>query len=121
MQGAYWYVSVQGTQIGFHRYIMELHLGRKLSRDEIVHHIDYDPLNNDPENLTVLSPSEHQRLHACSSRRRWTAEEKARALTLRDAGMRIWEIALVLGRPFSSTAQHLAKLTKESRLEASPA
>ena len=35
--------------------------------------------------------------------------------------MRIWEVALVLGRPFSTTARHLAKLAKESRLAAAPA
>lgn len=121
MQSGYWYVNVRGTKIAFHRYVMEVHLGRKLGPDEIVHHIDHNPLNNDPDNLTLLSRSEHQRLHACSLRRRWTAEEKARALKLRNAGMTIPEIALVLGRPFSSTAQHLAKLTKESRLAADAA
>lgn len=121
MEGGYWYVNVEGTKIAFHRYVMQLHLGRKLTADEIVHHVDHNPLNNDPDNLVLLSRSEHQRLHACCSRRRWTAEEKARTLKLHNAGMTIWEIALVLGRPFSSTAQHLAKLRKESRLAAMPA
>jgi HNH endonuclease len=121
MEGGYWHVMIDGKKIAFHRYLMELHLGRRLDRNEVVHHIDGNPLNNDPDNLAVLSRSEHQRLHACSSRRAWTVEETKRALALRESGMKIWEIALVLGRPFSTTAHHLAKIAKESRLVAVPA
>ena len=39
------------------------HLGRKLSSDEVVHHIDGDKLNNSWENLEVVSRSEHAREH----------------------------------------------------------
>ena len=46
-----------------HRLIMEEHLGRKLSSDEIVHHIDGDKHNNDILNLTIMSRSEHSRWH----------------------------------------------------------
>lgn len=28
-----------------------------------VHHVDYDPFNNKPENLVALTPADHQRLH----------------------------------------------------------
>ena len=43
---------------------MEQELGRFLTKDEIVHHIDLDPTNNDPLNLIVLNGvSEHGRLH----------------------------------------------------------
>lgn len=47
-----------------HRDIVEQALGRLLSKDEVVHHIDGNKLNNDLSNLQVLSPSEHARLHA---------------------------------------------------------
>lgn len=113
MEGGYWYVNVEGTKIAFHRYLMELYLGRKLSSNEVVHHVDGDPLNNDPDNLVLVSRSEHQRLHAGSSRRAWTLAEDERALLLREAGLKIWEVALVLGRPFTTTARHLAKIKKE--------
>ena len=46
-----------------HRRIMKFKLGRDLDKDEVVHHIDGNPLNNKPSNLKVMSRSEHTRLH----------------------------------------------------------
>lgn len=46
-----------------HRYIMEQHLGRELTRAEDVHHRDGDKLNNDIDNLRVMSKKDHTRLH----------------------------------------------------------
>jgi len=40
---------------------MEQHLGRKLESWEHVHHIDGNHLNNNIENLEVLSNADHQR------------------------------------------------------------
>jgi hypothetical protein len=48
-----------------HRIIVEKHLGRKLSDDEIVHHIDGDGLNNSINNLQIMTRSEHSRHHEC--------------------------------------------------------
>ena len=39
-----------------HRYLMEKHLGRKLERGEVIHHVDKNPLNNEISNL-ALCPS----------------------------------------------------------------
>jgi hypothetical protein len=46
-----------------HRYVMEIHLGRTLDKNEDVHHIDGNKINNNPDNLKVLSQKEHARLH----------------------------------------------------------
>lgn len=47
-----------------HRKIVEDNIGRELSRDEIVHHIDCDKTNNAIKNLHVCKgQSEHQLLH----------------------------------------------------------
>jgi hypothetical protein len=52
-----------------HRHIMEKHLGRKLSCEEIVHHLDCDTLNNAIGNLIVVTRSEHASIHAELARR----------------------------------------------------
>ncbi len=47
-----------------HRMIAEILIGRPLRPGEIVHHIDGDKLNNDPENIQVLpSQSVHCKVH----------------------------------------------------------
>lgn len=38
-------------------------LGRTLNTNEVVHHIDGDKTNNDPENLEIIKRSEHTRKH----------------------------------------------------------
>lgn len=55
-------IRVDGKQVREHRYLMEQHLGRKLDRNEQVHHINGDCLDNRIENLQVLTNSEHQKL-----------------------------------------------------------
>lgn len=48
-----------------HRVAAEKKLGRALQQGEVVHHIDGDKRNNDPENLVIFrSQSEHAQHHA---------------------------------------------------------
>lgn len=47
-----------------HRIIAEGMLGRYLKHDEVVHHIDMNKQNNNPNNLVVLTNRDHLRLHA---------------------------------------------------------
>lgn len=51
-----------------HRRIVETLLGRKLLRNECVHHIDGDKSNNDISNLLVCELSFHQELHSRMSK-----------------------------------------------------
>lgn len=46
-----------------HRLIMEEYLGRKLTEQEVIHHVDLNKLNNDISNLRVMTREEHARLH----------------------------------------------------------
>lgn len=46
-----------------HVVAMEQRIGRRLLRDEVVHHIDGDPANNEPNNLALMTRSGHTRLH----------------------------------------------------------
>ena len=47
-----------------HRYVAEKFLGRFLSDDEVVHHLDGNKMNNRSENLIVLLEIMHPKLHA---------------------------------------------------------
>lgn len=60
----YWLVLTPDGERLEHRVVMERKLGRPLRDDEIVHHVDEDKSNNDPENLEVMSQSDHARHHA---------------------------------------------------------
>lgn len=46
-----------------HRIIMERHLGRRLTMNEVVHHLNGDKTDNRLENLIVLQRGEHSRMH----------------------------------------------------------
>lgn len=52
-----------GKYIAEYRLIMESHLGRKLTPNEVVHHVDGDKTNNDINNLQIMTRVEHQRIH----------------------------------------------------------
>ncbi len=63
-----WYIDKYGYKhIGIpgngyileHRLVVERSIGRKLIKSEIVHHIDSNTLNNDIDNLAVISRKEH--------------------------------------------------------------
>ena len=56
-------LRVSDRLIDEHRLIMEKCLGRKLLRNEIVHHKDGDKSNNKLENLEIMSRAEHSRKH----------------------------------------------------------
>lgn len=47
-----------------HIYLMEQHLGRSLSKSEVVHHIDGDKTNNNMNNLWLCDQSQHREAHA---------------------------------------------------------
>ncbi len=51
-----------------HRVVMEEYLGRKLSDDEVVHHINGDKTDNRIENLQVMTRSAHSLLHRMKDR-----------------------------------------------------
>lgn len=56
-------IHINGIRITEHRKVMEDHLGRKLNRDEVVHHKNEDPTDNRLENLQLVTKVEHGRIH----------------------------------------------------------
>lgn len=68
----YVYKSVQGYLINckdrnnkkeIHRQVYEDYYKVKLTKNDIIHHIDGNKLNNDPKNLVCMTRAEHVRLH----------------------------------------------------------
>jgi len=47
-----------------HVFVMETHLGRRIEKGEVVHHIDGNKRNNDLSNLYLTTVAEHNKLHA---------------------------------------------------------
>jgi hypothetical protein len=56
-----WYIKEYGRHQ--HRIVMEKKLGRKLTSNELVHHIDHNKHNNNPENLQLVTRAEHAKIH----------------------------------------------------------
>ena len=56
-------VKIGGKLYLLHRYIMECSIGRPLTAEEYVHHVNNDPLDNRLENLRIVSMAEHVAEH----------------------------------------------------------
>ncbi len=76
IQNGYMYVLVADDHyVPEHRLVAEHHLGRPLQPNEDVHHGPGGKLDNRWENLTVMSKSEHAKLHHAERRAaRWSRE-----------------------------------------------
>jgi hypothetical protein len=46
-----------------HRLVWKQHNNENMLKDEVVHHIDYNPSNNNPDNLRKMTRSDHMKLH----------------------------------------------------------
>ena len=61
LKDGYLWVSSYEEEYPVHRRMVSQMLGRELTPEEIVHHIDGNCLNNAPDNLELTSRGEHQR------------------------------------------------------------
>lgn len=59
----YYEITINGESMKYHRYLMEKKIGRKLKKDEVVHHINENKLDNRIENLQLMTKKEHLSHH----------------------------------------------------------
>jgi len=85
----YWVIKVKeiGQWPYEHRLLMEKKLGRKLLKNEDVHHLNGDTLDNRLENLQVLTKSEHMRMHSLLPKDQW-AKNFDKCIVCKETGRR---------------------------------
>lgn len=94
-----WRVGVsQYVEVREHRAVMSADDGRQ------VHHIDHNPANNDPANLLLVTPEEHQAIHAQERRK----VNIPLAVAMYRNGMSTKEIAARMGVDHSNVYRRLA-------------
>lgn len=92
------YVKETKKTISYPKYLMEKTLGRALLPNEMVHHIDKNPLNNDISNLKLMTLDEHSRSHMtkyydttaicgwCGNEFKWSGIQQSRFYSERRTG-----------------------------------
>lgn len=96
-----------------YRLLMENALGRQLSSSELVHHRDGNTLNDQLENLEILSRSDHERLHSSTNYHpRYLDYELIQGLM--DQGLDYKRIARLTGYSQSGAWYAVRKLRVES-------
>lgn len=91
-----------------HRIVAEKMLGRKLKKDEVVHHIDGNKRNNDESNLMIVTRSEHAKLHSFG-------KEKRKAVVQMDRygnTIKIWESARLASMSLKLYPGNISKCCK---------
>lgn len=71
------YIKETKKVVSYPRLVMEEKLGRPLLENEQAHHKNENPLDNDPNNLTVELLGDHQRFHSKNHFERKYYDEEA--------------------------------------------
>ena len=72
-------IRIKGKYRLEHDLVMESHIGRKLRKGEVVHHVNENTLDNRLENLRLMLVGEHMRLHNTGDRNHRRKAKRARA------------------------------------------
>ena len=58
----YYYCETKSTKRIYHRDVWEYYNGA-IPKGYVIHHVDFNPLNNDISNLVCITPVEHSKIH----------------------------------------------------------
>lgn len=95
-----------------HRLVAEDRIGRFLTSDEVVHHIDENPLNNHPDNLQVMPRKEHQRMHTIERNRARQAQITHEQVSEALQGRSLKDAAALLGVHTQTLRNRFPELTR---------
>ena len=95
--------------IKLHRLVMEQKLGRYLTPSEIVHHIDHDKLNNDVNNLELVTQSTHRTIHNKESMEYGSRYDLEKVRTLYESGKTTRDIEEIMGIGKSTVGYYVKK------------
>ena len=123
-------ITVPDGRVMFeHRYVMEKHLGRKLTKKEVVHHIDENRSNNKIQNLHLYkSHSQHVTEHPILKFKvNWTKYKIPPSINLRRYGTKLKCVVCYdkvkcrsLCKKHHSSWLHWIKRGKPNRFRTSP-
>lgn len=101
-----------------HVEVWERHHGRPVPDGYQIHHVDFDKLNNSPDNLLAVTPTEHKRLHSgCELREGVWFKPCGICKQLKPVDLGNWYISSE-GWPLYGRCRpcHIAKVVEDKRL-----